>query len=861
MVVNPSRTRSSSFGTNLGPHRARGRRSRTQPATRRRLSFEALEARQLLAADLLARFEFTDSGGTPLAGLQTGQDFLLRLYIQDIRSNPQGVFQAFFDVNYNASLVSAVGPITHGPAYSAPGTTSGDLSVSGLIDEIGGQDTDQLRPSPRNAELLLFSVPFHANNAGTLNLTADLADRPDRIINFFDTVSALQLERISFTGGTVTIAAAGIQVTPTSGLTTTEGGGTAAFDVVLTQPPTANVTIGLSSGDTTEGTVSPVSLTFTPTNWNSSQQVTVTGVNDDVIDGPVGYTIITAPAASTDTVYSGKDASDVSVTNTDNDATTVSIAATDPSGSEPGADDGLFTVNLDGGKQAPPGGITVNFSVGGTATAGADYVSLGGSVLIPAGASSASIPVDVLNDQVIELAESVVMTLTGTNNASATIHPSQNVATVTVNDDDATTVSVTASDDLGSEPGTNDGQFTVSLDGGRIAPPGGILVSYSINGSATASADYTTLPGSVTIPAGASSATITVDVLNDNVVELAETVVLTLTGTNHAGASVSAANHSATVAVTDDDATTVSITATDASGSESGANGALFTVTLAGGKVAPAGGLVVNYAVTGTATAGDDYTSLPGSVSILAGASSATIAITVLDDNVVESSETVVVTLTLTDHPGVAVSSTSNQVTATLTDNDATTVSISASDAAGSEPGANDAQFTVTLDGGKVAPSGGIAVNYTVSGSASGDEDYGALSGTVTISAGASSVAIPVDVLDDQTIEPAETVVLTLTSTNHPAVTISTAGNPATATIADDDATTVSITPNDANGSEPGTDDGQFTVRLDGGKLAPTGGIVVNYTVSGTASAGTDYVSLPGSVTIPAGSVVRHHPG
>ena len=38
--------------------------------------------------------------------------------------------------------------------------------------------------------------------------------------------------------------AVGITVTPTSGLTTTEAGGTATFTVVLTTQPTANVTIG-----------------------------------------------------------------------------------------------------------------------------------------------------------------------------------------------------------------------------------------------------------------------------------------------------------------------------------------------------------------------------------------------------------------------------------------------------------------------------------------------------------------------------------------------------------------------------------------------------------------------------------------
>src|SRR5262249_39608108 len=68
---------------------------------------------------------------------------------------------------------------------------------------------------------------------------------------------------------------AGITVNPTAGLTTTEAGGTATFTVVLNTQPLANVTVGLSSNDLTEGTVSPSSVTFTTANWNVAQTVTV----------------------------------------------------------------------------------------------------------------------------------------------------------------------------------------------------------------------------------------------------------------------------------------------------------------------------------------------------------------------------------------------------------------------------------------------------------------------------------------------------------------------------------------------------------------------------------------------------------
>ncbi|MFN8531664.1 MAG: Calx-beta domain-containing protein, partial [Anaerolineae bacterium] len=122
--------------------------------------------------------------------------------------------------------------------------------------------------------------------------------------------------------------AAGGTVTPTSGLTTTEAGGTATFTVALNTQPNADVTIGLSSSDTTEGTVSPASLTFTSGSWNTPQTVTVTGVDDLVIDGSIGYTIVTAPAVSGDSYYNGLNAADVSVINNDNDVAGITIAPT-----------------------------------------------------------------------------------------------------------------------------------------------------------------------------------------------------------------------------------------------------------------------------------------------------------------------------------------------------------------------------------------------------------------------------------------------------------------------------------------------------------------------------------------------------
>ena len=112
---------------------------------------------------------------------------------------------------------------------------------------------------------------------------------------------------------------AGITVSPTTGLITTEAGGAATLTIVLNSQPTAEVTIGLSSSDTSEGSVSPASVTFTVANWSLAQAVTVTGVNDGLVDGNVGYLIVTSAAASSDPLYEGLNAADIAVTNQDND--------------------------------------------------------------------------------------------------------------------------------------------------------------------------------------------------------------------------------------------------------------------------------------------------------------------------------------------------------------------------------------------------------------------------------------------------------------------------------------------------------------------------------------------------------------
>jgi hypothetical protein len=93
----------------------------------------------------------------------------------------------------------------------------------------------------------------------------------------------------------------------------------ASFTVVLNSRPTADVVIDVISLDVTEGTVSTSQLVFNQSNWNVSQTVVVSGVDDTVRDGNVSYTVQVIAARSADSGYNGLDADDVQVTNQDNE--------------------------------------------------------------------------------------------------------------------------------------------------------------------------------------------------------------------------------------------------------------------------------------------------------------------------------------------------------------------------------------------------------------------------------------------------------------------------------------------------------------------------------------------------------------
>jgi len=135
---------------------------------------------------------------------------------------------------------------------------------------------------------------------------------------------------------------------PTSS-TVSEDGTSATFLVVLQDQPATDVVLDVVSSDTTETSVDQPTLTFTSTNWNQPQTVTVTGVDDAVIDGTQPSTItVSVNDAASDDEFDGALPTSRSFNTTDNDVAGYTVTESDGSTTvdESGTTDS-FTVVLD----------------------------------------------------------------------------------------------------------------------------------------------------------------------------------------------------------------------------------------------------------------------------------------------------------------------------------------------------------------------------------------------------------------------------------------------------------------------------------------------------------------------------------
>ncbi len=138
----------------------------------------------------------------------------------------------------------------------------------------------------------------------------------------------------------------GLTSSRVSGLETTEAGGADTLTMVLNTEPEADVTLTLASSLPSEATVSPATLTFTTSNWGSPQTVTVTGVDDALVDGDQAFSIVTGALSSPGTAYDALAVDDIVGVNRDDETAAIVVSpSTGLTTSEAGAT-ALVTVVL-----------------------------------------------------------------------------------------------------------------------------------------------------------------------------------------------------------------------------------------------------------------------------------------------------------------------------------------------------------------------------------------------------------------------------------------------------------------------------------------------------------------------------------
>ena len=571
---------------------------------------------------------------------------------------------------------------------------------------------------------------------------------------------------------TVTDDDATVEVSSSS-VEVAEARGTARYTVKLAVQPTETVTVAVASSNTSIATVSPGSLTFTTSNWNSPQTVTVTGVDDRTPGGNRSATITHSASGGG---YDETAVQSVNVTVTDDDGMTVAPTAVEVA--EAGGT-GTYRVSLN---TQPTGTVTVAVASSDTRIATVNSTSL---TFTPSNWASQTVTVTGVDDQV-DNGTSRSATITNTPSGAGYSSPATVRVTVT-DDEDAPTLAISGGEATEGNTGMRTPlRFTVTRRG---ATDQEVTVSYADadTGTATAGTDYSAVAaGALTFAPNEMSKPITVTVTGDDESEKDETVVITLS--NPSNATVAEGDRTATGTIIDDDASRLSIAAAAATVEEGGT--LIFTVTL--DPPIDDQQVTVDLAPGGTARPIQDYTytgvSETGMLTFAAGEASKTIAVTVVDDTDYELNETIEVELRNPRPTGsVEIETGRAMAMATIMDNDPKPMlSISGTSVAEGNDGTTS---KLTF---KVTKSGGTSMEATVvyadagTGTATAGTDYISVEpGTLTFAPDETTKTVTVTVKGDDKSERDETVVIAL---SRPAkATIAEGKGTATGTIIDDD--------------------------------------------------------------------------
>ena len=423
--------------------------------------------------------------------------------------------------------------------------------------------------------------------------------------------------------GTVYVAIAGLQNGPSDGLALVNNGVVVQFlsyEGVITAAaaPGGGVAAGMTSTDIGVSQAGTQSDAFT---------LQLQGTGNQYSD----FTWAAGVAATRGTINTGQTFTAVGPPPPPN------LTINDVSQAE-AANGGIMTFTVSLSAPAGAGGVTFDYATNatGSATSPSDFTAIGTTAgSIPAGSSTATINVTIVDDGVQETNETFEVVIS--NVVGATAVDTTGVGTI-VNDDGPPTISV--ADVSQAENSSPTMTFVVQLS--APAGPSGVTFTISTSaGTATAGTDYTETTATPTIAAGQQTYNFVVPIGQDTTFEGNETFNVTISGVTGADPG----DLTAVGTITNDDAQP-NLTINDPFVIEgaAGTQEMVFTVSL---NNASSLNTTFDYATSNSsATAGVDYIAETGSGSIPAGSTSTTISITINGDTTVEGNEDFLVTLT-----------------------------------------------------------------------------------------------------------------------------------------------------------------------------------------------------------------------
>ncbi len=619
----------------------------------------------------------------------------------------------------------------------------------------------------------------------------------------------------------------------TASVVVTEAGSAATFAAVLGAAPATDVVLSATSADAGEFAVSPATLTFGPENWSTEQVVTVTGVDDRLLDGEqTGNVVLSVVDDASDNAFDGALDVTVGVTTTDDDVAGFAVSEASAAVTEVGST-ATFTAVLEA---RPATDVVLGVSSPDTGEA---TVSASTLTFTPDNWSTAqTVTVVGVDDEVADgnQSSSVVVTVMDASSDDDFDALGDRAVRVTTIDDESAGFTLWTTAVAVGEDGTSD-TFTVVLN---QAPTTDVVVALSSADTGEATVSPATLTFTATDWSTPQTATVSgVDVELENEI-MAHPDVAEAADDGPAGPA----------------ATIPSITVEASASTISEGDQVTFTFTA---QPVPEDDLIVDVTVGGEVTVDDDFTEVEDSVLFAAGTGVAELVVTTLLDDDLEPDEDLDVTITqlFGDNPRYNVGGRS-EATVTVTDPNVPDLPVlvlrADTDSVGED---GNATFTVET---QIEVVEDVDVYFVVGGTVTLDEDYSEPPEFVTLTTGNDEVAIDVGLRSDDLVEVDEFLTVTLVpDPRHLPGFVDRAyalGDTvsATVTVESDDLPELTLR---GGGVILEGETGSVTIVAD---QAPEVDTSVVYNAYGSATEGVDYEVLTGTALMESGQTTLEIP-